>query len=526
MSGYTGNSTRRRFLAGLMGLTAGFPSLLAAVAEGEGNSPHALRRMFSDATAAEPAQIHSQQGAIEFESSDTRLTNGFQWAKAQALSYVRDGDPVGPWYEAALPGRNAFCMRDVSHMSTGAQLLGLGARTMNMLRQFADHISLSKKWCTWWEITGDGKPAPVDYNSDTDFWYDLPASFDVLDACYRQWLWTTDSAYVSDDVFLNYYRRTVTDYVQAWDHNHNGLLEHLPGSGHMGIATYDEDLQDQVLVGADLIAAQYAAYRAYAAIARHRSDTAVAAAFTKKADNLKALYNAKWWDSSTRSYYGALGEDGQFHRNLQASTGGSDIEFPLYFELTDDDFKTQVSLNRLEARFHLDEAGRTGIIGGVEGISYLPDIFYKYGRSQSGCTVLLALMNPNLKRRTYPEVSYSVIGNLATGLMGIKPSANAGMIETFPQLSSDTQWAALHHVPFGNNAISVRHTQDGETALTNEMGPELIWHVGFPGKASAILVNGTKAPTQTAVRLGGVDETYCMIHVAPGDTRVARARAR
>ena len=60
-------------------------------------------------------------------------------------------------------------MRDVSHMSKGAQFLGLGPEPGICMRQFAENISASKKWCTWWEITGDGKPAPVDYKSDENF---------------------------------------------------------------------------------------------------------------------------------------------------------------------------------------------------------------------------------------------------------------------------------------------------------------------------------------------------------------------
>jgi len=62
---------------------------------------------------------------LELRSSDQELVQAFDWAKKQALSYVFDGDPVGPWYEAALPGRRAFCMRDVSHQAAGAQALGL-----------------------------------------------------------------------------------------------------------------------------------------------------------------------------------------------------------------------------------------------------------------------------------------------------------------------------------------------------------------------------------------------------------------
>jgi len=339
------------------------------------------------------------------------LVDDFHWAKAQALAYVRNDGLIGPWYEAALPGRDAFCMRDVSHMSTGAQLLGLGARTQNMLRLFAEHISASKRWCTWWEITKDGKPAPVDYKNDHDFWYDLPANFDVLDACYRQWLWSRNSGYL-DDVFLNFYRRTVTDYVAEWDHDHNGLLEHLPSYGHMGIGTYDEDLQDQVLVGADLIAAQYAAYRGYSAFERASNHEEAAAQFSDKAEALKSLYNSKWWDASRNRYLGGIAEDGKFHPDMKESTGRSDTELPLYYELTEAGPKTQASLDYLEQQLKPDEAAAQGIVGGVEGRSYQPEVFYRYGRNHSGYSALVGLMDPRLKRREYPEVSFTVIGNL------------------------------------------------------------------------------------------------------------------
>ncbi|MEN8226481.1 MAG: hypothetical protein ABFS05_14090 [Bacteroidota bacterium] len=52
---------------------------------------------------------------VNFTCSDSTLQHAFEWAKATALSYVREDTIVGLWYEAALPGRDAFCMRDVSH---------------------------------------------------------------------------------------------------------------------------------------------------------------------------------------------------------------------------------------------------------------------------------------------------------------------------------------------------------------------------------------------------------------------------
>lgn len=462
-----------------------------------------------------------REGAIEFESSNTTLVAGFRWAKQQALAYARTDGSIGPWYEASLPGRNAFCMRDVSHQSTGAQFLGLGPRTKNMMHRFAANISAAKKWCTWWEITRDNLPAPVDYKNDHDFWYDLPANFDVLDACYRQWLWTRDNDYL-DDVFLNYYRHTVTDYVQAWDHDHNGLLEHLPSYGHMGIGTYDEDLQDEILVGADLIAAQVAAFRDYADIVRAKKELAVAAEFERKADRLQSLYNGQWWDAKRNRYFDGLGENGKFAEDLKESNGRSTLEFPLYFGLTEKGHKTEAVLDELEKRLKLDEDALHGIVGGVEGRSYLPDIFYKYGRSRAGYLALTAMMDPGLKRREYPEVSYTVIGNLGAGLMGIRPLATEQTVETFPQLTDETGWATLDHVPVGRNVISVKHVKDTETALTNEDGPALAWRAAFPGKLHTLFSSGKEIPATYIDRGEGNAETYSMVHVAPGESRVVR----
>jgi hypothetical protein len=503
-AGTTSFPTRREFLGSLMTAAALSKDALGQLA----------RLSFVDGSPQK-----QPEGTLEFASSDTALVEGFRWAKAQALAYRRDSPAIGPWYEAALPGRNAFCMRDVSHMSTGAQLLGLAPRTRNMLRQFAEHISASKKWCTWWEITGDGKAAPVDYKNDQNFWYDLPANFDVVDACYRQWLWSGDNAYL-DDVFLNYYRRTVTDYVKQWDHNHDGLLEHLPTDGHMGIGTYDEDLANDVLVGADLIAAQYAAYEAYSAFQHAKDEQVIANEFAAKARDLKSLYNSKWWDTSRNCYFAALGEDGKFHPDLKASTGGTDIQFPLYFGLTESGPKTQAALDQLEQRLRLDSATLGGIVGGVEGRTYLPDIFYNYGRSPSGYAVLVALMNPALKRREYPEVSYTVIGNLGAGLMGIHPSSRPEEIETYPQLTAETEWAALDHVPVAHNIISVKHTHTGATTFSNESGPDILWRASFPGNSKKLLVDGSRVPAESATRAGGMVESFYALHVRSGETRV------
>jgi len=503
-------TSRRQFLGAAIGLAIIGPDCLL-------NNIHSTRHSSFFGPLAASAAPALEAGAIEFESSDRRLADGFRWAKSQALAYARTDGTIGPWFEAALPGRNSFCMRDVSHMSTGAQFLGLGPRTENMLRLFAANISAAKKWCTWWEITRDGLPAPVDYNNDHDFWYDLPANFDVLDACYRQWLWSRNHAYL-DEVFLNYYEHTVTDYVKTWDRQRNGLLAHLPSDGHMGIATYDEDLQSEVLTGADLIAAQYAAYRDYAAIERTRNELDVAAEFEQKAIHLKDLYNTQWWDAARGKYFGDLREDGKFLPELKEGDGRCTLELPLYYGLTASGTKTQSALDLLEDRLKTDLSRSSPVIGGVEGRSYMPDIFYKYGRSRAGYSALTALMDPDLKRREYPEVSFTVIGNLSSGLMGISASSVANAIETFPQLTTETSWAALHHAPVGLNTISIRHTGLAASEFINESGPEITWRAGFPANSATLLVNGKKVSAQIGTRAGGSTESYCEVRVKPGES--------
>jgi hypothetical protein len=511
------STTRRQFLTAAFGVAATTPGSLS---RGFALS-HPWLLALPGAPLLDGASLPQHEGAIEFDSSDGKLVDGFHWAKRQALAYARTDGSIGPWYEAALPGRNAFCMRDVSHQSTGAQFLGLGPRTLNMLRRFAVSISASKKWCSWWEITRDNLPPAVDYNNDHDFWYDLPANFDVLDACYRQWLWTRDGGYL-DEVFLNYYRHTVTDYVEAWDRDHDGLPEHLPDAGHMGIATYDEDLQNQILVGSDLIAAQYAAFRDYAAIERSRNELEAAQEFEQKAGQLHSLYNGRWWDAAQNRYFSATGEDGKLDAGMKEGGGRCTLELPLYYGLTASGPKTRASLDILEQRLQADLHSPRGASAGVEGRSYMPDIFYKYGRSRAGYSALTALMDPALKRREYPEVSYTVIGNLGTGLMGICPLPREQTIETLPQLTDETEWAVLHHVPAGKNVISVRHARNNETALTNEDGPAVVWRAAFPGRFRALHSNGKEVSGTTARRGEATPETSCTVYVPPGETRVVR----
>ena len=121
-------------------------------------------------------------------------------------------------------------MRDVSHQAQGALALGLQPHTKNMFRKFAESISPARDWAGYWEINRWGEPAPVDYRDDEDFWYNLPANFDLIQAIYSVYEWTGDPVYLEDPTFLSFYRHSLTDYVEAWENLattiRNDILRH------------------------------------------------------------------------------------------------------------------------------------------------------------------------------------------------------------------------------------------------------------------------------------------------------------
>jgi hypothetical protein len=443
------------------------------------------------------------RGAVTLESSDERLARGFDWAKRQALAYVFSGDPVGDWYEASLPGRQAFCMRDVSHQSTGAQVLGLAAVTRNMLMRFAASIADSRDWCGYWEIDKSGEPAAVDYKSDKDFWYNLPANFDLLNCCFRQYLWTDNSTYFKDPVLLNFYDRTVTDYVKRWDKDADGVPESYKEYGHRGIGSYDEDLEFHILVGSDLVAAQAAAYSAYAAIAELREKPGGAARYRAESDRLRTWFNEKWWDSANRRFYRAMNQE----RAFVSRPNGAIPE--IWFGIVDPGPKLTSALE-----------GLTGT--NVEVRSYYPEIAYRYERCDFGYSKLMELLDPSLPRREYPEVSYAAIGAIAEGMAGIRPDARSRTVETFPRLTKETSWITLGRLPVFENEIEVHHEGRSATRLTNQAGPMLTWRASFPGAHTKLLVDGKSTRAEQGRRADGGPESYVALRVEPGQRRTVK----
>jgi hypothetical protein len=438
-------------------------------------------------------------GELTFSSDDPILQQGFAWAKNQALGYAFSGDPVGDWYEAALPGRAAFCMRDTSHQATGAHLLGLARFNRNMLHRFAENISAAREWCSLWEIDKHNQPCPADYRDDSYFWYNFPANFDVLACCLRQYLWTADRTYLDDPDFRFFYTKSVDEYVRHWDKDRDGLMEHYPAYGFRGIATYNEEVDDP-LVGGDLVAAQYAGYRAYADLLELEDRRMEAETYREKAARLKKIYHEQWWDGQKQRFHGFLMQDRSFSTDDQ----GLGNLFTLYFDVVDD----------------LARIGRTldGIIAlepklNVETRSYIPEVLYRYGRKESAYAVLCTLFDPVLPRREYPELSFALVGALATGLMGLAADGRERLVTTLPRLTSDTGRAEMRHIPVFETQLDLSHTGCTASTLANRGGRAIYWRAGFPGAIDTLLVDGKRWTAQHASGTGGQDESFVLLRV-------------
>ena len=489
---------------------------------------------FAIALLSVPARVQSsahRTSELDLVSSDARLVKAFEWAKHQVLAYVFEGDRVGPWYEAALPGRASFCMRDVSHQSMGANSLGLSFHTRNMLRRFAENISDSRDWCSYWEIDRLNRPTAVDYRNDCEFWYCLPASFDVLDAACRMYLWSGDPDYVNDPLFLNFYDRTVRDYVARWQLD----LEHVmtrpakmnerreldtnnPFEWSHGIPTYDES-DGPFTLGVDLLATQYAAYNSYAFLQAVRGDAEAARIFYANAAQVKALVNDKWWDDKTQHFYAALDRN----HHLQGHAG-TDL---LYRDVTEDGPKTQGALNDLLNSI------RNHTFGGIEAESYQPEVLYRYGVPEVAYAQIMDLTGEGKERREYPEVSYAVIGAIVSGLIGVtvEPSPRGAslkeapeiVVKTYPGLTTQTAWAELRHLPVRKNEINVRQEGTRETTLTNLHGPVLTWKAMLQGTFESLLVDGKLVRARTEQLPLGRSGSWIRVAVGAGKTAKVQA---
>lgn len=454
---------------------------------------------------------------VQFSSSLTGVKDAFTWARDKALSFAHDGtDPVGVWYEAALPNREAFCMRDVSHQCIGAEILGLSEHNYNMMQKFAQNISASRDYCSFWEINRYDLPAPVDYRSDQDFWYNLPANFDVVFSLNRLYNWSGNKQYMQGRDFKRFCELSLNEYVDHWDLGYdevvgrNRLLhmstdDSLEFGSHRGIPTYNEGGRGMARLGIDMTASLLAAYRSYAQMLEWQGDSMQAKAYRDRAANEDSFLYDFWWDANRDKFKSIWYQDSTFDYFFVGSDQAF-LHYLFYFEVLKEAQYIRPLVKAYEDNYQQ-------LI--VELKSYLPIISYEFGDVQLANKMIVELCSEENQRRDYPENSFTVVEHITRGLMGLEAYAADTMLSTFSRLPKESDWAEMTDLSALGRPLDLRHEGQHRTVLTNKGITPLKWQAQFQGEHDFLYVEGEKENAVVTDTYYG-KKSYVLVQVEPG----------
>lgn len=467
---------------------------------------------------------------LSLETSHPKLERAFAWAIGKALSYVQTGKTgvvdgherqragTGqvkyiPSYWAGYTWRTAFYSRDFCHQAAGAHLLGLQEENWSMLRAFAGTATAGRKWYPLWALNFDGSPFRLDYGGDDSFVREVPAVFELVEQCHRQYLWTGNPAYARDPVLWDFCTQAVTEFIRLHDTRiPNGVAEG-DGSGDIfrGCATYNE-IRSPLIEAGDGIACEYQALLAYARLLAVRGDAAQAATFEKRADELRRLFNTQWGVQPGMPPY-VRGYD--VEGRAVTDFGRENSWFmPMKF-ITDPSPKTDAYLDFIARAVDT----REGRPSNLEAISYLPGVFFPYHRVEEGWKWLEYIIDQ--PDREYPEISYTLISHVVEGLLGFEPNAPEGSFLTASHLPRAVSRAAVRGIPLGSHRVAVGHEGTTRSTATHTSGTgALKWKACFYGDHRTITVNGDQR-SATPMRIHGVPASWVAVDLQPGQSATA-----
>ena len=408
------------------------------------------------------------ESPLELETSDAKLAAAFAWAKGQALDYVFPAavhdDPVGDWYEAALPSRFAFCMRDVSHQATGAQALGLAAFNRNMLGKFARGDQPVARFLL---LLGDRQVGPAGPGRLQERQGLLVQPAGQLRRPRRL------LAPVPLDGRQGLYRGPGLPRVLSPDGQ--GLYRSL-GQGRRrhpraspGVRQpRARRLRRRAVLGPDGVSAPTSsppmarAFDSYAAILEVRGEARGGRGrFRERAAALEERVTRREWWNEARGQVRRLGRSRAARSSSRTCSGTASSR------------STSASSPPGRGATRRSAASWDAEPEGIEIESYLPEIFYRYGADEAAYAEILALSDPAKKRREYPEVPFAVIGAIATGLMGVRPdAADADRRDALAAHGRDGLGRAAGTCPSSTAVIDVRHDGRRRTTLHRPLGRE------------------------------------------------------
>jgi len=460
------------------------------------------------------------RSGIAFSSSSPALNAAWSFAVPMAMSYLQTGKPgVMPSYWAGLLDRPAFYARDLAHQALGGHLLGLDEENLAMLRVFAASAlaNADRKSFPLWSFDFKGAIYPLDWHSDTDYVRETPTPFDLLCAAARLHNWTLDDSYRDDPaLWAAHTAYAVGDFVPLHDPLGQGIAGQANPSGNIffGAASYVEN-GEGLIVAADTLAKQAAALEAYAVWQAQLANSSGAASSFAAAERLRQIFNNSTWFLENRGYARGITGKGVQYGYLETQS-----VFPGTSHLIEPGTRADA---------HIAMVIANASASGTELRTYVPELLFEFGWPNAAADYIAQLLAD--PRNTYPEVSFTLVADLAAHLMGLAPAPGAGvgrglLLTTMGlNLPSDTSAATASHVPVCGRSITVTQTvgaapDSGSTTLLLEAGEPVSWEARFRGSAPALLVNGTSVEAQIGVTPAGLMFSSVTVQLAAGEAVV------
>src|ERR1017187_453676 len=229
--------------------------------------------------------------------------------------------------------------------------------------------------------------------------------------------------------------------------------------------------------------------------------------YAKAANGVLDLVENNAWSERDHHFMGFFSHDG--------GTRGSGDAMVLYFGATKDPGHIRSALSYIEAAEYLKTIG-------IEEESYLPQTLYRYGEKDAAYDLIMDLTRADKERRDYPEVPFSVIGTIVTGMMGIEvvDDGNRGrmLLQSISRLRSVSDSARISGVRVRDNLVDLEHLGDRRSTLTNRSKKTIHWQAAFSCRISILIVNGHSVRSRISSDASSSPVSWIVTDVPSGAT--------
>jgi len=400
---------------------------------------------------------------------DTDTSNG---SSTLACPNPNTNPVISPGYLAGLSNRCAYYSRDYVHYATGAYFLGYYEQNYQMADHFAtlSHVNDGAN-APYWAIGVTG--TAYEQNDES------PSPFELGENIANMYRLTADSRYLGTD-FTNYISQ-MTSFANVGNGgsiNSDGFRMARTQDGEA--ATYNEFVGNagvpsntEIVLGGDMAAAEIAYYRA---ISQYPALATSNAASTY--NTLLSNFNAHWYlpnsaTSTLPAHFSAAltGHAGVAYSRLSVPNYSSLTYFddyaeepnlfPLYKGIITNPTQLQNQATYVDsnAEAMYQAANKSLASPGVESHTYLPTAFYNAGMPSTAWKWLtrLSAWQVNGGTTAYPEVSFALISDTITKVLGVNYNAPNSILSTLsglPPSFTTGNYVTVSNIPIYNSQLN------------------------------------------------------------------------